>query len=211
MKPIKIARMLGQDDWLIFARTEDGRLVYTVIETDPVWLSAPHEGDGIYGSREWRADNAYVLEHVTNHANSYYWRECGSDTDGTYLGWPACDDDGFTAQSARTYLPVPGDLHATAENRDALYRNAITYLSLHTRYGPAFREEVSQAYAGSFSGVIEPMSPADYLRARESRDEIGFYVECCPGEFVEYPAPGRDTQCPVCKSVFTVRLNGSPA
>ena len=47
-------KVLGQDSWLLFARTATGMLVYTVIETDSP-LEAPHEGLAGHGSPEWRA------------------------------------------------------------------------------------------------------------------------------------------------------------
>jgi hypothetical protein len=32
----------------------------------------------------------------------------------------------------------------------------------------------------------------------------GMGLECCPGTDIRYPAPGSDTECPVCHTVFTV-------
>lgn len=161
-----IARVLGQDDWLIFARTADGRLVYIVIECDPTWLSAPHEGDAIYGSREWRADNAFMQEHVTRNADSYHWRECDRDTDGTRLDWPVSEDDGFAARAAAHYLPISG-----GADRDALYRNAVTYAALNTGYGSDEAEDFAQAYAESYAGIPEPPSPGQFRFYRQVRED----------------------------------------
>jgi hypothetical protein len=112
MFPVKI---LGQDDWLIFGRTENGTLVYTVIETDWHWLEAPHKGQcwndetgrNCCGDTltACRIDSAYMLEWVKAHIRDYDWRECDYDTDGTYMGWPESDDEAFMFQSRKTYLP----------------------------------------------------------------------------------------------------------
>lgn len=109
--PVKI---LGQDDWLVYGRTADGRLVYTVIETDWHWLEAPHKGQcwneetGRNCDGETRVicriDASYMHLYVSQHRAEYDWRECDTDTDGTYLGWPESDDEAFIARSRATYL-----------------------------------------------------------------------------------------------------------
>lgn len=97
-------KILGQDDWLIFARRDDGTLVFTVIETDPAWLDAPNGGQTEYGTDAWRVDNSWMQAHVTRNADSYYWRPCDTDTDGTSLAWPESDDAAFMARSQAAYL-----------------------------------------------------------------------------------------------------------
>jgi hypothetical protein len=105
--------ILGQDDWLIYAR---GTLVYTVIETDGHWLDAPHRGDcwnpdtGLNCDNETRftcrRDCLFMLQHVSAHTRDYEWDECGHDpVSGEYLGWPASADADFTARSSAEYLP----------------------------------------------------------------------------------------------------------
>lgn len=163
---MRIARILGQDDWLIYARTETGELVYTVIECDPAWLDAPYQGDAIYGSRDWRADNAFMQERVTRNKDSYYWQSCGLDTDGKRLDWPVSQDDAFSERATAHYLTVSG-----IDNRETLYRSAITYAELHTDSGQAEREEFAQAYADTYMGISEPPSPESfqfYRRVRET-------------------------------------------
>ena len=108
-------KILGQDDWLIYARRDDGTLVFTVIETDWHWLEAPHKGEcwsdktGRNRNGETlsvcRIDSAYMQVWVTQHASDYDWRECDTDTDGTYMGWPESEDEAFMARSRQTYLP----------------------------------------------------------------------------------------------------------
>jgi hypothetical protein len=111
--PVKI---LGQDDWLFYARLADGTLVYTVTETDWHWLEAPHGSDcwnestGLNCDGETkfvcRTDSAYMHEWVTAHAAEYEWYECGTDpVSGEYLGWPESRDEEFTANSRAAYLP----------------------------------------------------------------------------------------------------------
>lgn len=108
-------RILGQDDWLIFGRTADGRLVYTVIETDWHWLEAPHKGQcwdeetGRNCNGETlsvcRIDSSYMLLWITQHKSEYDWRECDHDpVSGEYLGWPESEDAEFMARSRATYL-----------------------------------------------------------------------------------------------------------
>lgn len=105
-KPNIPAVILGQDDWLIYGRTADGRLIYTVIETDHHWLDAPSRGEAEYGSDAWRADNAYMQHYVSEHRADYDWRECDRDpVSGEYLGWLATRDAYFTTRAADTYLP----------------------------------------------------------------------------------------------------------
>lgn len=98
-------KILGQDDWLVFARRDDGTLVYTVIECDSAWLDAPFKGDAEYGTPEWRIDNTFMHIHVTQNASSYYWQECDHDpVSGEYLGWPEDKDESFMAGSRSHYL-----------------------------------------------------------------------------------------------------------
>jgi len=110
LMPPAILRVLGADDWLIFARREDGVLVYTVIEVDPAWLDAPHRGQADFGTAGWRADWTFMLRRVAVHPDRYQWHECDHDTDGTYLGWPESDDDAFVTRSRA--------LHVTGELRE---------------------------------------------------------------------------------------------
>lgn len=112
--PLLPARILGQDDWLIYGRTADGTLVWTCIELDPYWEDAPHKGqcwDEATGRNccgdtmlTCRIDNSFMLAYVTAHDRDYCWQECGHDTDGTSLAWPESGDEAFTAASRRTYL-----------------------------------------------------------------------------------------------------------
>ena len=109
-------RILGQDDWLIFARKDDGTLVYVVIETDHHWLDAPHKGDcwdektmrNCDGETLFccRRDSAFMQQWVTSHQDDYDWLECGNDpVSGEYLGWDESRDAEFTRSSEERYLP----------------------------------------------------------------------------------------------------------
>ena len=92
-------QVLGQDDWLVFARTATGVLVYTVIETDWHWLEAPHEGLAGHGSPEWREDNQFMHDWVSGRAGDYDWQVYDIEP------WPREEDDAFVNQSAANYLP----------------------------------------------------------------------------------------------------------
>jgi len=108
--------LLGQDDWLLFARRDDGTLVYTVTETSGAWLDAPHRGEcwdpgtGLNCDGETRftcrRDCAWMQDHVRSHPGDFGWSECGYDpVSGEYLGWPPDKDAEFTAASRENYLP----------------------------------------------------------------------------------------------------------
>jgi hypothetical protein len=97
-------KILGQDDWLVFARRDDGVLVYTTIETTGHWLSTPNKGDAEYSTVEWRIDNSWMQAYITEHPEEFDWRECDNDTDGTYMGWGPEEDEEFMLNARRTYL-----------------------------------------------------------------------------------------------------------
>lgn len=110
--PVKI---LGPDDWLIYGRTADGTLVYTVIEMDWHWMEAPHKGNcwseetGRNCQGETmsvcRFDHSYMVLWVTNHRDGYYWQECDNDpVSGEYMGWAENGDEAFMASARRNYL-----------------------------------------------------------------------------------------------------------
>jgi hypothetical protein len=107
-------KLLGQDDWLFFARREDGTLVYTVVETNWHWLEAPHGGECRPRHRlncdgetrtTCRLDSTWMHEYVRAHMSEFDWQECGDDpVSGEYLGWAPEGDEAFAAKSRRTYL-----------------------------------------------------------------------------------------------------------
>lgn len=101
--------VFGQDDWLFFARDDNGVLIYYVSECSPAWLDAPHRGEAAYGTDAWRTDNAYMHRYVSQHAAELYWRQADTCTPDTSedLTWPLADDPEFAASSAQTYLPRP--------------------------------------------------------------------------------------------------------
>lgn len=108
-----IARLLGQDDWLFYARTTGGTLVYYISETDWHWLETPYGGqpvglaeyDGYRNSGRDRIDSSWMHHYVMQHAEELYWQECGMDpVTGEYLGWPESEDEAFVASSRRHYL-----------------------------------------------------------------------------------------------------------
>lgn len=108
-------KLLGQDDWLFYARRDNGVLTCISIENEPAWLDTPHQGEAGHGSDAWREDNAAMNAYIALHAGDpgwFWWRECGRDTDGTPLAWPARHDEAFTAASARNYLPLPARTRA---------------------------------------------------------------------------------------------------
>jgi len=92
-------KVLGQDDWLLFARTATGVLVYTVVETDWHWLEAPNEGLAKHGSPEWREDNQFMHGWVSGRPEDYDWHVYDIQP------WPREQDDAFVQQSAAHYLP----------------------------------------------------------------------------------------------------------
>lgn len=113
--PVTIARVLGQDDWLFYARTTDGTLVFYSSELDWHWLETPNGGqpvgieeyDAYERSGRARVDQSWMHRYVVTNANSLYWEECGVDpVSGEYLGWGPAEDDKFTAQSRAHYLAI---------------------------------------------------------------------------------------------------------
>lgn len=107
--------LLGQDDWLFYARRADGVLVFTVAETDWHWLETPHGADcwnpgtGLNCDGETkmtcRLDCTWMHEYVRAHMREYDWEECGDDpVSGEYLGWGPDQDEAFMAASRRNYL-----------------------------------------------------------------------------------------------------------
>lgn len=107
--PLLPVKILGQDDWLIFGRTADGTLIFTVTETSHRWLDAPHGGMHDCDCPEpnmstCRVDNSWMLALIKRKPDEFYWRECDRDTDGKYLGWPESDDEVFMANSRKHYL-----------------------------------------------------------------------------------------------------------
>lgn len=105
LKRRKTLKILGIDDWLIYARRSDSVLVWTNVETDPIWLDAPTRGESAYGSQGWRVDWQYMLQYVCKYSGKFTWSPCGVDTDGTSLAWPQADDDAFTIVSNIIHLP----------------------------------------------------------------------------------------------------------
>ena len=108
-------KLLGQDDWLFFARRDDGVLVWTVTETDGHWLDAPHGGacwDPVTGRNcdgetktTCRRDCTWMHEYVKAHTGEFGWQECGDDpVSGEYLGWGADQDEAFMVSSRAQYL-----------------------------------------------------------------------------------------------------------
>lgn len=111
--PAKIAKVLGQDDWLFFARTVDGTLVYYNSELDWHWLATPNGGQPIEiedyeeyrRSGKDRVDNSWMHHYVSTSADQLYWEECGTDpVSGEYLGWGPEKDAEFMAGSRARYL-----------------------------------------------------------------------------------------------------------
>lgn len=79
-----ISKMLGVDDWLIFAYV-NGVLSYTICEVWPVWLDTPHKVNAEFRSEADCEDWRVVLEWAEQNKHDLYWREAGfTDTDGTY-------------------------------------------------------------------------------------------------------------------------------
>jgi hypothetical protein len=75
-------KVIGSDDWLVFAIDKAGQLRYTVIETDPVWLDAPHRGgfdehfqplEGYCDTEAEREDWRYVLSWIALHPADFTW------------------------------------------------------------------------------------------------------------------------------------------
>lgn len=109
----RIARVLGQDDWLFYARTADGTLVFYNSEPDWHWLETPNGGQPA-GVEEYnryrrsgqnRVDNSWMHQYVARNADSLSWEECGTDpVSGEYLGWEPAQDDQFMTGSRARYL-----------------------------------------------------------------------------------------------------------
>lgn len=91
-------RFLGWDDWLMFARADDGRLICRVYECDSRWLDAPHQGEAEYDTDAWREDNAYMLQRIrTEDTDPAAWTD---DKHGL-----AVSDEEFVRRSTESYLP----------------------------------------------------------------------------------------------------------
>ena len=111
--PVKIAMVLGQDDWLFYARTTGGTLVFYNSELDWHWLETPNGGqpvgieqyDDYRRSGKDRIDNSWMHQYIATSADSLCWEECGFDpVSSEYLGWGPDEDDKFMAQSRAHYL-----------------------------------------------------------------------------------------------------------
>lgn len=95
---MRIGSLIGIDEWFIYARARDGRVVYTIVELISEWLSAPHKGEGSYGSVAWREDWEYIFATVRDNAHTFVWHEVG---DAHLL---AISDADFARQSARSHF-----------------------------------------------------------------------------------------------------------
>lgn len=98
-------RVLGWDDWLIYARADNGDLLYSEHETDPLWLDAPHRGEAVHflGASQCedlkaRVDNSWYLAKVLKHPSRWVW------TKETEWDLGGLSDDEFMEQSRRRYL-----------------------------------------------------------------------------------------------------------
>lgn len=127
-KAFPIHYILGQDDWLFYARTMDGTLVYYVSEIDWHWMETPHKGNcwneqtGLNCDGETkvtcRRDCLFMLGYVWAHANELPWRECGNDpVSGEYMGWPQSDDRAFILNSRDNYLPYAPPIQTPGVNQ----------------------------------------------------------------------------------------------
>lgn len=120
-----IAKVLGQDDWLFYARTDSGRLVYWNSESSPAWFSAPHGGFHDCNCPDsmavCRIDASWMQLYVERNKNVpglLYWQNGeGVEfhngpwiTDPSHcdfneaLGWPESKDLEFVVNSRKAYL-----------------------------------------------------------------------------------------------------------
>ncbi len=100
-----IRNIIGVDDWLVFARTTDDRLVYTNVEMFPEWFDAPCQGDAPYGTHEWRNDWRFLLNWLRTNTRLVVWRR--ADT-------LSVSDDEFAARTAERLGMVNAWFRVTA-------------------------------------------------------------------------------------------------
>ncbi len=73
---VETLRILGIDDWLIFARDlTDGKLYYTNVELHPHWTYTPFGGHQEYGTWKWKRDWSDLLASAIFHPEEFDWTE----------------------------------------------------------------------------------------------------------------------------------------
>lgn len=81
---MRIERLFGTDDWLVFAAGDGGEVVYTIVETDGYWLDTPSKGEAKFNSEAFHIDWYHMLTHVWNTRDDRVWTPAAFvDTDGS--------------------------------------------------------------------------------------------------------------------------------
>lgn len=95
---MRISRIIGIDDWSVYARATDGRVVYTIVECISDWCYAPHKGQGEYGSEKWKEDWEFIFATVRDTAHTFVWHPVEEDNP------LQISDDDFARTSARSHF-----------------------------------------------------------------------------------------------------------
>lgn len=67
-------KIIGKDDWLVFARRSDGTLVYNVVEGAGLWDDAPNHGDAEYGTPEHAEDWRFCMKVMEEMKSEIDWQ-----------------------------------------------------------------------------------------------------------------------------------------
>jgi hypothetical protein len=170
-------KILGQDDWLFYARRDDGTLVYAVTEADWHWLDTPHGSDcwdpatGLNCDGETRftcrRDCAWMRDHVAAHPHDYDWHECGHDpVSGEYLGWPPERDAEFETSSRENYLPRDHD-------EDGPQRAARRHRTMASSPGQDAERRAADRDRGKAAKEALNTRIAQWQKDREAQDAKG--------------------------------------
>lgn len=97
----KQLRVIGSDDWLVFARDSNNKLFSTCVEVHPSWIDMPHRGgydqrfqpvDDYPGSEREKEDWRWMLDLIAEDPDKFSWSQ-------VERGLDAWTDDGIAQRT----------------------------------------------------------------------------------------------------------------